>query len=100
MGLAVRELELCRLQGDETVLLYTDPDSREDVAGALFGAANMLSDQAFEVVVPGVRAGRRAGMPNAVAALSGSVDLMIDATSRGMCTVVTSRGSCARASGC
>jgi 2,5-dihydroxypyridine 5,6-dioxygenase len=84
VGLAIRELELCEVKRDDTVLLYRDPDSRENVTAALFGAAVFLSDNAFEVTVPSVRQGRRSGMPSAVAAVAGSADLMIDLTRRGM----------------
>jgi 2,5-dihydroxypyridine 5,6-dioxygenase len=84
VGLAIRELELCQVRREETVLLYSDPDSRENVTAALFGAAASLSDNAFEVTVPSVRDGRRSGLPVAVAEMTGSVDLMVDATRRGM----------------
>jgi 2,5-dihydroxypyridine 5,6-dioxygenase len=84
VGLAVRELELCHVGQDDTVLLYTDPDSRPDVTAALFGAATTLTANAFEVTVPSVRHGRRSGLPAAVADMTASVDLMIDATRRGM----------------
>lgn len=84
VGLAVRELKLCQVKPDDTVLLYSDPDSRENVTTALFGAAASLSGNAFEVIVPSVRDGRRSGLPAAVAGMMGSVDLMIDATRRGM----------------
>lgn len=87
VGLALRELELCRLSRDETVLIYTDPDSRQDVCAALFGAASMLSDQAFEVVVPSMRHSdgvARSRLPQAVLDLAPSIGLMIDASSHGM----------------
>jgi len=88
VGLALRELELCRVGREETVLLYTDPDSRRDVCSALFGAACMLSDQTFEVVVPSTRpsggGAHRSRLPDAVVGLAHSVDLMIDASSHGM----------------
>lgn len=84
VGLARRELELCRVQRAESVLLYADPDSRPHVTAALFGAATMLSDQVFEVVVPSVRDARRSAMPDAVARIAPSIDVMIDASSRGM----------------
>ena len=84
VGLAKAELELCRVKREETVLLYSDPDSRSEVTAALFGAALTLSDQVFEVVVPSVRDQRRNAMPTAIAGLAPSVDLLIDASSRGM----------------
>lgn len=89
VSLAARELELCAVKHEESVLLYTDPDSRPDVAAALFGAAASLSEQAFEVQVPSVRAAPDGGMvrsrlPDAVIELARSVDLMIDASSHGM----------------
>jgi 2,5-dihydroxypyridine 5,6-dioxygenase len=84
VGLAVRELELCQVGPEDTVLIYSDPDSRPDVTAALFGAATSLTSNAFEVTVPSVRDGRRTGLPPAVAEMAGSVDLMVDATRRGM----------------
>jgi 2,5-dihydroxypyridine 5,6-dioxygenase len=84
VGLARAELELCRVGRDEAVLIYADPDSRSEVTAALFGAALTLSDQVFEVTVPSVRDQRRNAMPTAIAGLAPSVDLLIDASSRGM----------------
>lgn len=84
VALARRELELCRVRPEETVLLYTDADSRPDVTAALFGAAVTASEQAFEVVAPSVRQSRRSALPSAVLELAPSIDLMIDASSRGM----------------
>jgi 2,5-dihydroxypyridine 5,6-dioxygenase len=84
VGLARAELELCRVGRDESVLIYSDPDSRGEVVAALFGAAASLSDQVFEVVVPSVRERRRTAMPEAIAGLAPSVGLLIDASSRGM----------------
>ena len=88
VGLATRELELCRVQGDETVLIYSDPDSRPELVGAVFAAANNLSDLAMEVVRPliGTRASvsRRASLPGPLRKLAESVDMLIDVSSRGM----------------
>jgi 2,5-dihydroxypyridine 5,6-dioxygenase len=84
VGLARAELELCRVERDETVLIYSDPDSRSEVTAALFGAAVTLSDQVFEVTVPSVRDQRRNAMPAKIAEIAPSVDLLIDASSRGM----------------
>jgi 2,5-dihydroxypyridine 5,6-dioxygenase len=84
VGLARAELELCRVRRDETVLVYSDPDSRGEVTAALFGAAAALSDQVFEVVVPSVRDRRRSAMPAAIMGLAPTVDLLIDASGRGM----------------
>lgn len=87
VDLATRELQLCRLQKDETVLIYSDPDSRQEVCAALFGAASMLSDQAFEVTVPSMRHSdgvARSRLPQAVLELAPSIGLMIDASSHGM----------------
>lgn len=84
VALAVRELELCQVGSEDTVLLYSDPDSRPDVTAALFGAATALTPNAFELTVSSVGHGRRSGLPDAVAEMTGSVDLMIDATRRGM----------------
>jgi 2,5-dihydroxypyridine 5,6-dioxygenase len=88
VGLATRELELCRVQADESVLIYSDPDSRAEVVGAVFAAANTLSDLAMEVVRPliGARPGvaRRATLPDPLRELAESVDVLIDVSSRGM----------------
>lgn len=88
VGLAARELALCGLAREEAALIYSDPDSRQEVCAALFGAAGTLSEQVFEVTVPSVQTAagtsHRSRLPDAVARLAYSVDLMIDASSHGM----------------
>jgi 2,5-dihydroxypyridine 5,6-dioxygenase len=88
VGLATRELALCRVKADENVLIYSDPDSRPDLVGAMFAAANNFTDLAMEVVRPliGARPGvsRRASLPGPLRELAESVDLLIDVSSRGM----------------
>jgi 2,5-dihydroxypyridine 5,6-dioxygenase len=88
VGLATRELELCRVQADESVLIYSDPDSPPELVGAMFAAANNLSDLTMEVVRPLIGArpgvGRRATLPGPLRELAESVDVLIDVSSRGM----------------
>lgn len=88
MGLATRELELCRVRADESVLIYSDPDSRPELVGAMFAAANHLTDLAMEVVRPlisaGLAVGWRATLPGPLRDLAESVDVLIDVSSHGM----------------
>ncbi len=61
VGLCKKELELCKVHPDETVLIFTDPNFNQFYSAAMFEASRLLGAKVFQIMVasdePGVPGG-------------------------------------------
>jgi 2,5-dihydroxypyridine 5,6-dioxygenase len=81
--LARDQLALCGVGPGTAVMVYADPEGRDDLHAACLAAAGVLGADAFTVTVPSLAA-MRASLPEAVRLAAAHVDLVIDLSGRGM----------------
>lgn len=80
------ELELCRVEAGQVVLVLSDPKSNANYAAAFFGAAHALDAEVFQIVAPLLQSSRNArteAIAPVVEAMK-RVDVVVDLTVTGM----------------
>lgn len=92
-ALARDELEVCGVDAGQSVLVCANPDSQVPIGDACLTAAQLLGAECAELLLPSVSIGagelpvtraRRASVPQRFASWTKDVDLLVDATSKGL----------------